>query len=99
MEEVKNKVYVGNLEYTVSNDDLRQVFETKGVQVKEAKIIQDKYTGRSKGFGFVELESEGEVQKAIEACDGQELKGRNLRVSKARAPRKRFDRPSREQRY
>ena len=64
-------------------------FEQKGIQPKAITLIKDKYTGRAKGFGFVEVESEEVLQKAIEALDGQELSGRKLTVNKARPPRDR----------
>jgi len=87
----EKKAYIGNLEYSVTEDDLRKVFEEKGIQTKDIKIIKDKFTGRSKGFGFAEFETEDDSDKAIGVLDGQELKGRKLRVSKARKPKPRFD--------
>ena len=90
MLEQKNKIYVGNLEYSVAEDDLKKFFEDKGITTKAVEVIKDKYTGRSKGFGFVEVGSEEEVQKAIESLDSQELKGRSLKISKARKPKQRF---------
>lgn len=91
MTEEKSKVYVGNLEYSVVEDDIKSFFEEKGLQTKAVEVIKDKYTGRSKGFGFVEVGTEEEIQKAIELLDGQELKGRRLKVNKARKPRERFE--------
>lgn len=90
MAEEKNKVYVGNLEYSVTEDDLKSFFEEKDIQTKEITVIKDKYTGRSKGFGFVEVGSEEEIQKAVEALNDQDLKGRKVKVSKAKKPRERF---------
>ena len=90
MLEQKNKIYVGNLEYSVVEDELKKFFEDKGITTKAVEVIKDKYTGRSKGFGFVEVGSEEEVRKAIESLDGQELKGRGLKISKARKPKQRF---------
>ena len=90
MLEQKNKIYVGNLEYSVAEDELKKLFEDKGITTKAVEVIKDKYTGRSKGFGFVEVGSEEEVQKAIESLDSQELKGRSLKISKARKPKQRF---------
>ena len=87
-----SKVYVGNLEYGLTEDEIKKAFEEKGITVRGAQIIKDKHSGRSKGFGFVELESEDAVQKAIEALDGQDLKGRNLKVSKAKKPTGGFNR-------
>ena len=88
----KNKLYIGNLEYSVTEDDLRQAFSEKGVEVKDIRIIKDKFSGRSKGFGFAEVDSEEKIDQAISALDGQDLKGRKLRVSKARErqPRREF---------
>ena len=85
----QSKLYVGNLDYNTTEDDLRSHFEEKGVQTKSVTLIKDKYTGRAKGFGFVEVESEEVLQKAIEALDGQELNGRKLTVNKAKPPRER----------
>ncbi|MCM8786598.1 MAG: RNA-binding protein [Candidatus Omnitrophica bacterium] len=83
MEEEK-KLYIGNLEFGVTEDQLKKAFSDKGLAVKEVRIITDKFTGKSKGFGFAEFETEDEAQKAIDALNGQELNGRTLRVSKAR---------------
>jgi len=91
----KNKLYVGNLEYSVTEEELTRTFNDNGISIKELKIIKDKYTGKSKGFGFVEVDNEGDVQKAIDILDGKDLKGRNLRVSRARPPRKNFNRRKR----
>ena len=88
MEQV-SKLYVGNLDYNTTEDELKAHFEQKGVQVKSVTLIKDKYTGRAKGFGFVEVESEEMITKAVEALDGQELKGRKLTVNKAKPPRER----------
>ena len=90
MGEEKKKLYVGNLDYSVTEDDIKGFFEEKGIAPKEVTIIKDKYTGRSKGFGFVEVGSEEEIQKAVEILNDQELNGRKLKVSKARKPRQRF---------
>lgn len=85
------KLYVGNLDFNITEDELKSHFEQKGIETKSVTLIKDKYTDRAKGFGFVEVESEEVLQKAIEALDGQELKGRKLTVSKARPPRERSD--------
>jgi len=77
------RIYVGNLSYEVTEVDLRQAFEPWG-QIESVNIINDKYTGRSKGFGFVEMPSDDEGQVAIEALNGKELKGRALVVNEAR---------------
>ncbi len=85
-----NKVYVGNLEYSVTEDDIRGHLEAKGITAKDIKVIQDQYTGRSKGFGFVEVDTDEDLQKAIEALDGQDLKGRAIKANKARPPKPRI---------
>jgi RNA recognition motif-containing protein len=77
------KIYVGNLSYEVTEEDLKQAFEQLG-QVESVSIINDKYSGRSKGFGFVEMPSNVEGQAAIEGLNGKELKGRALNVNEAR---------------
>ena len=82
-------LYVGNLPYTTSSDDLRDLFAEYG-DVTKAVVISDRETGRSKGFGFVEFADQGSGQSAIEALDGSDFGGRNLRVNEAR-PRE--DRP------
>ena len=84
-----SKLYVGNLDFNTTEDEVKSHFEQKGIQTKSVTLIKDKYTGRAKGFGFVEVESEDVLQKAIEALDGQELNGRKLTVNKARPPRER----------
>ena len=94
MEQV-SKLYVGNLDYNTTEDEIRSHFEQKGIQSKSVTLIKDKYTGRAKGFGFVEVESEEVIQKAIEALDGQELNGRKLTVNKAKPPKDRSDRGDR----
>ena len=77
------KVYVGNLSYDVSNADLEQLFASHGT-VESVQIIEDRMTGRSKGFGFVEMSSDSEAQAAIEALNGQEHGGRALTVNEAK---------------
>jgi RNA recognition motif-containing protein len=77
------KIYVGNLSYEVTEEELKQAFEQLG-QVESVSIISDKYSGRSKGFGFVEMPSKVEGQAAIEGLNGKELKGRALNVNEAR---------------
>ena len=76
-------IYVGNLSYEVTEEDLRLAFESFG-QVKSAAIIKDKYSGQSKGFGFVEISSKTEAQSAIDGLNGKDLKGRALNVNEAR---------------
>ncbi len=77
-------IYVGNLSYGVSQEDLQKAFEVFG-NVESSKVIMDMYTGRSKGFGFVEMPDNAEAHSAIEGLDGKDLKGRTLKVNKARA--------------
>ena len=76
-------IYVGNLANEVSEEDLRQAFETHG-QVESVKIIKDKLSGESRGFGFVEIPVKAEAESAITDLNGKELKGRALNVSEAR---------------
>ena len=80
---MNKKLYVGNLEYSVTQDTLRDHFAQAG-NVVDAVVISDKYSGRSKGFGFVEFESDEEAQKAIEMLNGQDFNGRNIVVNEAR---------------
>ncbi len=76
-------IYVGNLQYGLNEDELRSVFEEYGA-VESAKIISDRETGRSKGFGFVEMSDDNAAQEAINDLDGAEVGGRAMRVSEAR---------------
>ncbi len=76
-------IYVGSLSYEVTEEDLRQAFEGFG-QVVSANIIKDKYSGESRGFGFVEMSDKAEAESAIEGLNGKELKGRTLSVNEAR---------------
>ena len=77
------KLYVGNLAYGVSSSDLQTMFEPYGT-VQSAQVIMDRDTGRSKGFGFVEMGSDQEAQAAIAAMSGKEVDGRNLTVNEAK---------------
>ena len=77
------KIYVGNMSYDTSEDDLRKAFEAHG-QVDSVAIISDQYSGRSKGFGFVEMSSETEAKAAIEGLNDSDLQGRTLKVNEAR---------------
>lgn len=77
------KLYVGNLPYGVTDNDLQNLFLTYGT-VESAQVIVDRDTGRSKGFGFVEMRNGDEAQAAISALNGQELNGRALTVNEAR---------------
>ena len=77
------KLYVGNLGFDVTNKDLEELFAQAGA-CESVNIITDRTTGQSRGFGFVEMASNAEAQKAIQQFDGQEFKGRALRVNEAR---------------
>ena len=76
-------IYVGNLSYTLSEDVLRDAFAEHG-EVESAKILRDRDTGRSRGFGFVEMPNQAEGEAAVEQLNGQDLDGRPLRVNEAR---------------
>lgn len=78
-----NRLYVGNLSYSTTNDSLKALFEQAGA-VTSAQVISDRETQRSKGFGFVEMGSDEDAQKAISMFNGQDLDGRNLTVNEAR---------------
>ena len=80
-------IYVGNLSYDTDDASLRSAFEQFG-KVDDARVVQDKYTGRSRGFGFVEMADDNEARTAIERTDGTDLDGRSLKVNEAR-PRER----------
>ena len=77
------KIYVGNLSYATTSSDIEQLFSAHG-QVQSAEVISDRETGRSKGFGFVEMGSDEEAQAAIAALNGVEHDGRNLTVNEAK---------------
>jgi RNA recognition motif-containing protein len=77
------RLYVGNLTYGTTEDSLRQLFEAHG-SVTSAQIIMDRDTGRSKGFGFIEMSNDDEAQAAITALNGQQVDGRALTVNEAR---------------
>src|SRR5436190_20791740 len=77
------KLYVGNLSYDISDNELKEMFAPHGT-VRSAQVIADRDTGRSKGFGFVEMSTDQEAQKAIEALNGKEFAGRALTVNEAR---------------
>ncbi len=80
---MSKKLYIGNLPYSVDDEKLHQHFSQFG-QVESAKVITDRESGRSKGFGFVEMSSDEEANNAISQLDGQELEGRSINVSEAR---------------
>jgi RNA recognition motif-containing protein len=85
-------IYVGNLSFDVTQDDLEQAFASHG-EVASANIISDKFSGQSRGFGFVEMPKEEEARAAITALNGADLKGREISVNEARP---RNDRPRRD---
>lgn len=76
-------IYVGNLSYEVTETDLREAFETFG-EVTSAKIITDKFSGKPRGFGFVEMSGEAEGKQAIDGLNGKDIKGREIIVNEAR---------------
>ena len=76
-------IYVGNLTFDVSEDDLRGAFEQFG-EITEVRLIMDKFSGKSKGFGFIEMPSKDEAEKAIEEMNGKDFKGRDLTVNEAK---------------
>ena len=76
-------IYVGNLPYSVTDEDLRDAFSAHG-QVDSARVITDRDSGRSKGFGFVEMTSNTEAEAAIQALNGQDMQGRVLTVNESR---------------
>ncbi len=86
-------IYVGNLPYSVTDDDLRAAFSEFG-EVSTAKTIMDRYSGRSNGFGFVEMDNDTEAEEAIKSLDNSDMQGRNLRVNQAK-PRE--ERPPRNE--
>ena len=77
------KLYVGSLSYSVTKDELEKIFSEYG-SVSDAVVISDRDTGRSKGFGFVEMENSSEADTAIKELDGKSIQGRNIRVNEAR---------------
>ncbi len=88
-------IYVGNLPYSVTDEDLREVFSAYG-QVSSSSVISDRYSGQSKGFGFVEMPNNAEADEAIKSLNDTNLKGRNIKVNQAKP---RGERPSRGPRY
>ena len=73
-------IYVGNLVFDVSEDDLKEAFEQFG-EITEVRLIMDKFSGKSKGFGFIEMPTKAEAEKAIEEMNGKEFKGRAINVN------------------
>ncbi len=91
-------IYVGNLSYESTEDALRAEFGAFG-EVTSVKVIEDKFTGRSRGFGFVEMPTKSEAISAIQGLNGKELGGRALRVNEARPREDRGERRRRDRRY
>ncbi len=87
---MNKNLYVGGLPYSVAEEKLQEIFSAYGT-VETARVITDRYTGQSRGFGFVEMNSADEAQQAIQALDGSELEGRRLVVNEARPQEKRSD--------
>ncbi|MBI2360227.1 MAG: RNA-binding protein [Deltaproteobacteria bacterium] len=85
---MSNKLYIGGLPYSVTEGQLQEIFAAHGT-VESARVIADKFTGQSRGFGFVEMGSSSEAQKAIDALNGAQLEGRTLVVNEARPQEKR----------
>lgn len=76
-------IYIGNLPFNLGEEELREIFEEYG-EVSSAKIVMDKLTGRSKGFGFVEMDDDGSANKAIEELNNAEVAGRNIKVNESK---------------
>ena len=89
------KIYVGNLSFDITEDELREVFAEHG-EVSRVTLITDKRTGESKGFGFIEMPVQSEAQAAIQSLDGHSVNGRDIKVTQARP---RIPRPLRRSRY
>ncbi len=76
-------IYVGNLSYEITDDEVRDIFSPHG-EISSVSIIKDKYSGQSKGFGFVEMPNQAEAEEAIKALNESDLKGRNIKVNQAK---------------
>ncbi|MBM4264629.1 MAG: RNA-binding protein [Deltaproteobacteria bacterium] len=85
---MSSKIYVGGLPYATTDAQLQDLFSQHG-QVESARVITDKFTGRSRGFGFVEMTNSDDAQKAIQALNGTDFEGRNLTVNEARPQERR----------
>jgi RNA recognition motif-containing protein len=77
-------IYVGNLSFTTTDADIKEAFQAFG-EVSSCNVIMDKYSGQSRGFGFVEMPNKEEAEKAMSALNGKDLKGRTLKVNEAKA--------------
>ena len=82
-QEIALKIYVGNMPYSASSEELEELFKQYG-HVAEANVIMDRETGRSKGFGFVDMPNQSEAAEAVDALNSSQMQGRTLRVSEAR---------------
>ena len=91
-------IYIGNLSYGVTEDNLRSLFKEFG-EIESVKVIMDRFTGRSKGFGFVEMPSNSEADQAIKALNGKFIEGRNIKVNQTNPGGKRSRRSSGRRRY
>ncbi len=80
---MSKKLYVGNLPYSVEDEELKKLFEPSGA-VSSSSVIKDRYSGRSKGFGFIEMPNDSDAAKAIETLNGKDVGGRKLVVNEAR---------------
>jgi len=88
-------IYVGNLAYTVTEDDLKEAFSEFG-EISSVRLVSDKFSGKSKGFGFIEMPDNSEAEAAMNALNESSFKGRDIKVNQAK-PRE--ERPQRRQRY
>ena len=93
-----NKLYVGNLPFEITDEEIKSAFAPFG-NVAEVNIIKDKFSGRSRGFAFVEMSSDEEAQKAVEGLNDTEMGGRKLVVNEARPPRERSGDGGGDRRY
>ena len=88
------RIYVGNLSFDVDEDEFKKLFSAYG-DIEEATLVKDKFSGRSKGFGFVTFKDSAAAEKAIVEMNGKDVKGRELKVSEARPMEEREERPRR----
>lgn len=80
-------IYIGNINYSLGEADIQRIFEVMG-KVESVKLVRDKNTGKSKGYGFIEMPEKKEAMEAIKTLDGKEVGGRNMRVMKAHSTKK-----------
>jgi RNA recognition motif-containing protein len=86
-EPILKKLYVGNLPFQASEEEIRNWFQQAGATVASVSLVTDKFTGQPRGFGFVEINNDEEASRAIQALNGQDFMGRNVTVNEARPPR------------